>query len=238
MTALQTLGSSTNFPLQPRLQPSLERVGRSLDEHLSQAQARRYNAKEFVFTEGDLATHVYRVESGTIALLRLLPDGRRQILGFVYPGDFIGLGMQGEYIMSAQALGPSRIRAMPLPTLNRLAASDPVLCFTLYQFIAEDLAATRELLVTTGHRSACERIAAFLVTLARRTGVDGELASVVNLPMTRSDIADFLGLTIETVSRTLTKMKNNGLIDLPQSSRVMLLDKIELESLAEGAENA
>lgn len=237
MTALQSIGT-TCFSRASFQRPPQERAGLSLDDHLSQAQARRYDTKEFIFTEGDPATHIYRIESGTIALLRLLADGRRQILGFAYPGDFIGLGTQGEHIMSAQAIKATRIRAMPLSALNRLAAADPVLCYTLYQSIAEDLASIRELLVTTGHRSACERVAAFLLTLARRTGVDGEPASILNLPMTRSDIADFLGLTIETVSRTLTKLKNNGLIDLPQSSRVTLLDKIGLESLAEGAQNA
>jgi CRP/FNR family transcriptional regulator len=228
---------SVYYPVSQRPAVSPERCGRSLDEYISQSPSRQYDAKEFVFAEGDHASHIYRVESGAIALLRLLSDGRRQILGFAYPGDFIGLGAQGEHIMNAQAIRPARIKAMPVSAVHRLAAKDPVLCFTLYQCIAEELAATRDLMVTTGHRSACERVAAFLVTLARRYGVDGEPASVVNLSMTRADIADFLGLTIETVSRTLTKLKIGGLIDLPQSARVILLDRMGLQKLADGADS-
>jgi CRP/FNR family transcriptional regulator len=236
MTALQAI-SSAYYPSAPRPQAEPERFGRTLEDCLSQAPARRFDAKEFIFAEGDAANHVYRIESGAVSLFRLLHDGRRQILGFAYPGDFIGLGALGEHIMNAQAIKPVRIRAMPLSALHRIAARDPVLCFTLYQSIAEELAAARDLMVTTGHRSACERVASFLLTLARRSDPGGAPARLVHLPMTRADIADFLGLTIETISRTLTKLKAGGLIDLPQSARVVLLDMVELQRLAEGAES-
>ena len=88
--------------------------------------------------------------------------------------------------------------------------------------------------MTTGHRSASERVASFLMALSRRNERFGEAANIVDLPMTRTDIADFLGLTIETVSRTLSKMKNQRLIDLPQSARVRLIDMNELQRIAEG----
>ncbi|NJM34810.1 MAG: helix-turn-helix domain-containing protein [Rhodomicrobium sp.] len=91
-------------------------------------------------------------------------------------------------------------------------------------------------MMTTGHRTASERVAAFLMALSRRNGRMDKPADRIDLPMTRADIADFLGLTIETVSRTLTKFKARKLIDLPQSARVELLDMIELQRLAEGEE--
>lgn len=211
--------------------------GRSLDDCLSHALVRRYNAKEFVFVEGDPANHIYRIEAGAVSLFKVLSDGRRQILGFAYQGDFIGLGVQGEHIMNAQVIKPARIRSMPLAALHQIATHDPSLSFTLYQTIAEELAATRDLMMTTGHRSACERVAAFLMTLSRRNERNGGKADVVDLPMTRADIADYLGLTIETISRTLTKLKTKGLIDLPQSARIVLVDRLELQRLAEGEDD-
>ena len=205
-----------------------------LHDCLAQASLRRIEAKEFVFVDGDPAKHVYRIETGAVSLFKILPDGRRQILGFAYPGDFIGLGCQGEHIMNAQAIKPTRVRSMPVSALYQLAFQDPTLSFKLYQTVANDLAATRDLLMTTGHRSARERVAAFLLALAQRNRRNGEPEEVIDLPMTRADIADFLGLTIETVSRTLTKFKIAGLIDLPQSARVCLRDIETLQALAEG----
>lgn len=209
----------------------------SLDDCLKQACQRRIEAKEFVFVEGDPANHIYLIEAGAVALFKILSDGRRQILGFAYPGDFIGLGLQGEHIMSAQAIKRVRIRSMPLTALHKIATTDPSLSFKLYQVIAEELAATRNLMMTTGHRSACERVVAFLLALSCRNSRCGEPENIIDLPMTRADIADYLGLTIETVSRTLTKLKTKGFIDLPQSTRVVLLDMIELQRLAEGEES-
>jgi CRP/FNR family transcriptional regulator len=205
-----------------------------LEDCFAQAHLCRIDAKEFVFMEGDPVKQVYQIEAGAVSLYRLLPDGRRQILGFAYPGDVIGLGLQREYIMNAQTLKPTKVRSISLATLHRIAALDPKLSFTLYQAVANDLAATRDLLMTTGHRSACERVAAFLLALSQRNERNGGSAHVIDLPMTRSDIADFLGLTVETVSRTITKMKTRRLIDLPQCARIHLRDIEALQALAEG----
>ena len=226
------------YPLSPQ-QPCamISHPQSSLDDFLKRACQRRIEAKEFVFVEGDPANHIHLIEDGAVALFKILSDGRRQILGFAYPGDFIGLGLQGEHIMSAQAIKRARIRSMPLTALHKIATIDPGLSFKLYQVIAEELAATRNLMMTTGHRSACERVVAFLLALSRRNERCGEPEDIIHLPMTRTDIADYLGLTIETVSRTLTKLKTKGFIDLPQSTRVILLDMIELQRLAEGEEN-
>lgn len=211
-------------------------VNQRLEDCLSHGSTRRIEPKEYVFNEGDPAHFIYRIETGAVSLFKVLPDGRRQILGFAYPGDFIGLGVQGEHIMNAQAIKPTRIRSLSLATLHQIATHDPSLSFTLYQAVSQELAATRDLLMTTGHRSASERVAAFLMALSRRNERIGENPKTINLPMTRADIADFLGLTIETVSRTLTKLKTKGLIDLPQSTRVLLLDMVELQRLVEGSD--
>lgn len=188
--------------------------------------------------EGDPTTHVYWIVSGAVSLFKMLPDGRRQVLGFAYPGDFVGLGVQGERPVSAQAIKPTRVRSIPVSRLHKIAANDPDLSFKLFQTLAAELAETRDLMLTTGHRSASERVAAFILALSRRNKRNGEDENSITLPMTRADIGDFLGLTIETVSRTLTKFRMSGLIDLPQSARVHLVNRVELERVAAGEEES
>jgi CRP/FNR family transcriptional regulator len=205
-----------------------------LDGHLACAPLRAVEAKEHVFTEGDSRSHLYRVETGTICLYKVLPDGRRQVLGFAYAGDLLGLGAMGEHQFNAQATKPSRLRSLPWSTVQQLARQDPAFGIKLYEVMSQELAAAHDLLLTTGQRTATERVAAFLLAMARRSERKGEDASIVDLPMTRSDIGDFLGLTIETVSRTFTKLRHLGVIDLAQSAHVHILDMARLEGLVEG----
>jgi CRP/FNR family transcriptional regulator len=204
------------------------------EESLARASLRRVEAKEFVFAEGDPTTHVFRVETGAVALYKVLADGRRQIVGFAYPGDLIGLGAQDEHVMNAQAVKPTRLRCLPIAMLHHSASKDPALGFKLYEAVARELAAARDLMLTTGQRSATERVVSFLLAFSRRSERNGQSPSEFDLPMTRADIGDFLGLTIETVSRTFTKLRTLGLIELPQSHRVKLVHIAELERLASG----
>jgi CRP/FNR family transcriptional regulator len=220
--------------IQPAVSP---RPMGDLDQTLVQAALRRVEAKEFIFVEGDPTTHVFRVETGAVALYKVLADGRRQVVGFSYPGDLIGLGAEGEHVMNAQAIKPTRMRCLAMATLHRSAAQDAALGFKLYEAVARELAATRDLMLTTGQRSATERVVSFLLTFSHRAVRNGQDACDFELPMTRADIGDFLGLTIETVSRTFTKLKTMGLIELPQSNRVKLVAIDQLESLAAGEDD-
>lgn len=219
-----------HHPHQPR--PAAERArsreSHTLEDRLLQASERRLEAKEHVFCEGDPRTHVFHVEDGVIAIYKTLFDGRRRIIDFAYPGDFIGLGVLGEHIMSAQATCPARVRCLSASALEHLAETDASLALKLYKSVCQDLAAARSLLVTVGQRSAQERVAAFLLALRRRTGSD-----TVRLAMRRSDIADLLGLTIETVSRTLTKLRDMEVIDVEQGgTTVTLRDVSRLTDIA------
>ena len=207
---------------------------RSFEQALAGATLKRVEAKEFVFAEGDAASHVYRVETGAVALFKVLIDGRRQIVGFAYPGDLVGLGAEGEHMMNAQAIKPTRLRCLPISGLHRSVAQDPTLYFQLYQAVARELPSARDLMLTTGQRTATERVVSFLLALSRRNARTGRDPAMLELPMTRSDIGDFLGLTIETVSRTFTKLRAMGLIELVHSSEVKLIDIDALKSLADG----
>jgi CRP/FNR family transcriptional regulator len=206
----------------------------TLDEHLSRAPLRGVEAKDHVFTEGDARSHVYRIETGAVCLYKVLSDGRRQVLGFAYPGDLVGLGAPGAHQFNAQATKSSRLRALPWGTVQKIARHDPELGIKLYEMISEELAAARDLLMSTGQRTATERLAVFLLAMSRRNERRGQKPTVIDLPMTRSDIGDFLGLTIETVSRTFTKLRHLRVIDLAQCARVQLLDVDALQRLAGG----
>jgi CRP/FNR family transcriptional regulator len=228
MLASNTMESS--FYVRPTIGArSIE--ARSLDDRLSQASERKLEPKEHVFCEGDPRTHVYRVEDGVIAIYKTLFDGRRRIIDFAYPGDFIGLGVLGEHIMSAQATCAAKVRCLSASALESLAETDASLALKLYKSVCQDLQAARSLLVTVGQRSAVERVAAFLLALHRRRG--DEASDVIELAMRRSDIADLLGLTIETVSRTLTKLREMRVIEVEQGgTTVRLADLARLTDLA------
>jgi CRP/FNR family transcriptional regulator, anaerobic regulatory protein len=192
---------------------------------------RRVEAKEHVFCDGDTRSHVYRIEEGVIALSKLLGDGRRQIIEFAYPGDYIGLGTLREHIFDAQATCAAKVRCLSATALEQEASRDAGLALRLYKAVSAELAAARSLLVSVGQQSAMERIAGFLLGLSARTSNEGGEV-VVKLPMRRSDIADLLGLTIETVSRTITKLRTMQVIDVVRGTEVRIVDIERLKELA------
>jgi CRP/FNR family transcriptional regulator, anaerobic regulatory protein len=207
---------------------------RHLDQRFRAAPPRVLQAREHVFFEGDVKDHVYLVERGTVCLYKTLPDGRRQIVDFAYPGDFIGLGSPGDHVFSAQAIALTRLRCLPAGLLHEVALHDPQVSMQLYRAMSDQLLAARDLLLTVGQRNATERLGALLFALSRRNARIGADPERLALPMTRADIADFLSLTIETVSRTFTKLRQAGIIDLVQSSLVVIRDRAALERLASG----
>ncbi len=212
----------------PQTAPSFRPVN-DLDGFHS-GTVRRLEAKEHVFCEGDPRTHVFRIEDGVIALSKVLSNGRRQIIDFAYPGDYIGLGMFGDHVFDAQATCASKVKCIPTSQLERDAARDPALAFRLYNAVSAELSAARRLLVSVGQGTAMERIASFLIELKGRSGSQQD--ALINLPMRRSDIADLLGLTIETVSRTLTKLRMMRVIEIQSGNNVRILDPDRLEEIA------
>jgi CRP/FNR family transcriptional regulator len=203
-------------------------------DRFSIAPVKTLPAKEHLFCEGDPATHVYRVEAGHIVLYRTMSDGRRQVVDFAYPGDIVGLGSLDEHGCHAQASTKTVVRCLPVQQIWELAANNPRIGLKLYEAISRELTASRELLFTVSQRTATERLAAFLIGLSNRNERRGQNPCEIVLPMTRSDIADFLGLTIETVSRTFTRFRAEGLIDLEQCILVTLRDRSLLRAIAAG----
>ncbi len=183
-----------------------------------------------LFHEGDPATHVYSLTRGYLRLCKLLADGRRQITGFLVPGDFIGLAFADTYVYSAEALGPTRLCAFARTAFQDWLARTPHLEHELLGRARGELAAAQEQMLLLGRKSARERVASFLLAFARRLG--REPGETVPLPMTRTDIADYLGLTIETVSRTLSGLRREGLIELVGKNGYRIRHAAALEAVA------
>ena len=181
--------------------------------------ARTLAKGEELFAEGDDADYFYRVVSGTIRTCKLLSDGRRQIDAFHLAGDIFGMETGEEHRFSAEALGPTKVIAYRRCALETLAQSDPALGNQVVTSMMRSLERAQEHMLLLGRKTAQEKIATFLLDLARRMSKNDSF----DLPMQRSDIADHLGLTIETVSRTLSDFARRHYIDLVANSRSLTL---------------
>ncbi len=225
---------SSNHVL-PASAPPAVRSGDAFADQIAAGTSRTFNAKEHIYREGDPATHIYRVEAGHVCIYRMLANGRRQVVDFAYPGDFVGLGAVKVYPAGAQTTSRTRVRCLPVQALLDILRRDARVGLKLYEAISHELLATRDLLFTVSQRTATERLAGFLLALSHRNARRGKEARELVLPMTRADIADFLGITIETVSRTFTKFRVERLIDVEQCVLITIRDVDALNALAGGS---
>jgi len=212
---------------------SVRRPGSALSPALDSSSVSLFQTREDLFLEDDDASHVYEVLSGVVCAYRLLADGQRHVVSFYFPGDLIGYCCIGSYAFSAQALSPVRARRIPRSSIDRMIESRPEFARRLLRLAAEELSATREQLVCLASKSAEAKMAAFLLALSRRNQTAGEDPARIQLPMTRIDIGDYLGLTIETVSRSLSKLKRADIIALPRTSTVVIRSLERLEAIAQ-----
>lgn len=187
---------------------------------------------EAVFWEGDTASHLFQIVEGCLRLYRILADGRRAIIGFRFGGETLGMACQNTYGYTAETVTAVRLRRIGR---NRIwAATDgaDLLQPVLMARIFEEMAAAQRHIIVLGQLGAEERVANFLISFACRTGSDRRRPVAVELPMTRLDIADYLGLTIETVCRVISKFKREGMIAPDGRHRIILKDISALLHLA------
>jgi len=189
-------------------------------------------AGQVIFEEGDTADYVYNISVGEVRLYKLLPDGRRQITGFLREGDFLGLVTGDAYAYGAEAINQVELCCMRLSNLERLVSDIPPVRDRLLDMSRDELAAAQEQMLLLGRKTAREKLLSFLVTRLDHAEDHPEDATV-HLPMSRTDIADYLGLTIETVSRTFTALRDEGLIELPDAHAVHFPD---IEAVREAAD--
>jgi CRP/FNR family transcriptional regulator, nitrogen fixation regulation protein len=179
-----------------------------------------------IYGENEPAEYLYKVISGSVRTYKVLADGRRQIGAFYLPGDIFGLEMGDDHSFSAEAIADSNILIIKRSTVVALAARDNNVARQLWTLTGQELKRVQDhilLLIKT----AQERVASFLLEMAARMSCD----KAFELPMSRQDIADYLGLTIETVSRTLTHLENTAAIELPSSRQVVLRNRAALGRL-------
>ena len=224
-TALLAKGLSSTPPLFTLEVPQLRRSG---DMGASPAGSVHAYAKDGeIFAEGDRAAFVYKVLSGVVRTSKLLSDGRRQIDAFHLAGDIFGIEADDEHRFCAEAVGDCTVLAYRRTNLATLTANDPETAKDMTIGMVRSLVRAQDHMLLLGRKSALEKIATFLLDMADRTG--GSV--VLDLPMSRTDIADYLGLTIETVSRSFTQLERQGAIELVSARRVLLSNKAELKRL-------
>jgi CRP/FNR family nitrogen fixation transcriptional regulator len=179
-----------------------------------------------IYGENEPAEYLYKVISGTVRTYKVLNDGRRQIGAFYLPGDMFGLEVGDAHTFSAEAIVDSKVMVIKRSSVISLAARENDVARQLWAMTAGELQRVQDhimLLIKT----AQERVAGFLLEMAKRAPAGNE----IDLPMSRQDIADYLGLTIETVSRTLTQLENSAAIAVPSSRRIVLRNRAALNRL-------
>lgn len=226
-----TLNSTNNAPAAAATMVTAEP---RLLEHLG--TDRTLPAKHMIYMETDPAQEIFEVVSGTIKLYKLTPDGRRQITSFVYPGEVFGLADLGEYLHTAETVTPCVVQICNRARVTAAMDEDIGLTQRLAGAALSDLAAAQEHILLLGRKTATERLASFLINLAARSAGAGRDDQPIDIPMSRLDIADYLGLTIETVSRTFGRLRAWQVIALDGASAVRILDRRRLAGLATGNE--
>jgi CRP/FNR family nitrogen fixation transcriptional regulator len=187
-----------------------------------------YAKGEEIFGQDEEADLIHAVASGAVRTTRFLSDGRRQIGNFYYPGDLIGLETGPVHRFCAEALTDCVVIVVKRSAL-RAFAGDGDLDRAIWEATRRELERTQEHLLVLGRKTACEKVASFLLDVAQR----GDDAHAVTLPMGRQDMADYLGLTIETVSRMVTQLQSSSIVEFQDSRRFQVKRWDALERLAE-----
>ena len=191
-----------------------------------------FTAGQAVFWQADPAKDVFEIRKGVIRLYRILPDGKRAIVGFIFPGDILGVAYRDQYLFTAEAITEVTVRRLPRSRFDSRVNESVDLRPLLLTRLCDEMCAAQDQMLALLHHSAEARVAQFLLTVARKmTGGVGK-GTEIPVAMSRSDIADYLGLTIETICRCVSKLKGDGLITLHGPYRIILEEPHALRELA------
>lgn len=195
--------------------------------------AAKFEKNRTIYFEGDEAAHYFKVRSGTVRLCKVTEDGRRQIAAFLTAGDLFGWTDQDAYNFSAEAVTDVTIERFGRARIEDTVRASPSLGRRILALISGQLASAHEHLLLLGRMTASERVAVFLLDLGRRQ--HAAAGAAIDLAMNRKDVADYLGLTVETVSRTMSALKRKGIIAFAEPETVQLKQSTALERLAMAA---
>jgi CRP-like cAMP-binding protein len=197
----------------------------ALDQAGTVASVKRDRA---LFFEGDMAECYFKVVSGAMRGCKMLADGRRDVGDFFLSGDFIGLDAADYYTFTAEAMADTVLVRYARRKVDALAGQELEIARSLVKMMRDGLCAARQRMTLLGHMTAMERIANFVLAMADKAGEDE-----VSLPMTRTDIGDHLGLTLETVSRVFRRLKRDGVIEQKSVHEIVIADRDALVDLAD-----
>jgi len=213
--------------------PVFEREGRpTLAGLFSHQPVEGIDAGAALFWQGDRAAEVFEVTEGALRIVRILADGRRVITGFLFAGDLVGVSQRDRYLYTAEAIEPTCVRRLARRRFDEAIDKQAQLRSQLVGQLCDEMTAAHEQVVLLARKSAEERVSSFLLALVRRVSKNHPSAPVVNLPMTRLDMADYLGLTIETVSRVMTRLQAAEVISQTGRHTVAVLRPARLAMLA------
>ncbi len=186
-----------------------------------------YRKDEEIYGEDEPAEYVYQVVSGAVRTYKLLSDGRRQIGTFHLPGDVFGLESGANHRLAAEAIIDTNVRLVKRASLEKAAGIDVQVARKLWAMTAGELRHAEDHMLLLGRKTAMERVATFLLEMDRRLAVAGMMA----LPMCRRDIGDYLGLTLETVSRALSQLHSQGILGFSGARQIVLRNRQRLHNL-------
>jgi CRP-like cAMP-binding protein len=189
------------------------------------------DAHEIVYREGALAASIFICSQGALKSFRDLPSGKRRILAFLFAEDLFGLAENGRYVNTVQALGKSMYYRIPVDALVPVLRQDPELEWQFLTKVTHELRESQRRALVVGHRLATGRIAMFLKMLERRLP-PGPIKDSIPLPMSRSEVADYLGLSLEAVSRATSQLTLEQVISFANPHLVRVLNRSQLERIA------
>jgi CRP/FNR family transcriptional regulator len=198
------------------------------------AELNKYTSRKHVcagaelYGQGENVTNYANILKGVVKLTKVMPDGRQQIVGLQFAPDFLGRPFATENALSAEATTDVEVCAIPKAALDRMVKTQPDLEHMLYKQALAELDEARDWMLTLGRKTAQEKVATFLFLIATHYDPESVDSTTFDLPLSRADIADFLGLTIETVSRQLTKLRSEGVITIENNRHVTVpnLDRL------------
>lgn len=209
---------------------------RKISDDCRAGQDTRLRAGSYLYFEGDEVEWLFQVKSGVLRLTRMLEDGRRQVIAFGYPGDIVGFPSNGRNHTDCDALTDTCLQPFRRSVLEN-GEGAPELHQQLLQAALNEISAMQDHFMMLGRKSAIEKVASFLGVLAQRVGVEHNGSVQFELPMRRADVADFLGVTTETVCRTLTQMRKSGVIAVENIHTIVIRRQDALWALSKGGDD-
>lgn len=206
----------------------------ALDDMAGESERHSLEPREAIFHQGDPSRFVYTLTDGMARLTRVLPDGRQAVIGFRFAGDILGFTPAAEHAFGAEMLTKGTVCRLDRRRLEQLFRRYPVLERSFLDLCVRELSASQDHILALGRFSAEERVAAFLSSLVEAQERRGRPGPVFDLPATRADIGEFLGLTLETVSRAVSAFRKRGWIRLHGHSGIEIMDRAALMGLGSG----